>query len=157
MRRAFEGDAWHGPSILEVLDGVDAGLAAARPLAQAHSIWEIVLHLIGTQRLLLRRLSGDPSAIDLPANEDWPSVPHGSAEAWSGTRSVLQDLEGQLRDAVAALSDGRLGEPLIVGGSSVYVTFHGHVQHMLYHAGQINLLKQATLRSKIRTSQPAQP
>ncbi len=148
MRRAFEGDAWHGPSVLEVLDSVDAALAVARPLPQAHSIWDIVLHLIGTQRLLLRRLDGDGSALELSPEEDWPPVARESAEAWSHTQRLFQDLERQVRDGVAALSDERLEEPLIPGGSSAYVTFHGHVQHTLYHAGQINLLKQSVLRSQ---------
>jgi hypothetical protein len=59
LRRSFEGDAWHGPAVLEVLAGVDAGQAAARPIADGHCIWELVLHLAGTYRLVLRRLGGD--------------------------------------------------------------------------------------------------
>ena len=43
IRRAFRGESWHGPSVLEVLAGVSAEDAAAHPIAGAHSIWEIVL------------------------------------------------------------------------------------------------------------------
>ena len=43
LKRAFEGTAWHGPSVSEVLAGVTAEQAAAHPIAGAHSIWEIVL------------------------------------------------------------------------------------------------------------------
>ena len=32
IRRAFEGNAWHGDSILELLSGVNAATAAARPI-----------------------------------------------------------------------------------------------------------------------------
>jgi hypothetical protein len=45
LRRAFEGDAWHGPSVLEALTGVNAKMAAAKPIPTAHSIWEIVEHI----------------------------------------------------------------------------------------------------------------
>ena len=45
LRRAFEGDAWHGPALLELLQDVDAATAAARPLPDVHSIWELVLHV----------------------------------------------------------------------------------------------------------------
>ena len=31
IRRAFEGDAWHGDSIKELLTGVTAETAAAKP------------------------------------------------------------------------------------------------------------------------------
>jgi len=37
LQRAFAGDAWYGPSLTEILDGVDARAAAARPLPGAHS------------------------------------------------------------------------------------------------------------------------
>ena len=59
LRRAHEGEAWHGPSLLEALAGVSAEQAAARPIAGAHSIWELVLHLGSDYSLVLRRLSGD--------------------------------------------------------------------------------------------------
>lgn len=43
LQRAYEGAAWHGPALQEVLNGVSASAAAARPLPHAHSIWEIAL------------------------------------------------------------------------------------------------------------------
>jgi hypothetical protein len=33
LRRAFEGDAWHGPALLELLQDVDAATAAAQAVA----------------------------------------------------------------------------------------------------------------------------
>ena len=45
LRRAFEGDAWHGPALLELLEDVDAETSAAKPLPEVHSIWELVLHI----------------------------------------------------------------------------------------------------------------
>ena len=45
LRRALEGEAWHGPSVLESLAGLSAAQAASHPIAGAHSIWELVLHL----------------------------------------------------------------------------------------------------------------
>ena len=44
LRRVFEGEAWHGPAVLEVLAGVSVEAAAAHPIPGSHSIWEIVLH-----------------------------------------------------------------------------------------------------------------
>ena len=36
LSRAFEGEAWHGPSVLESLAGVSAAQAASHPIAGAH-------------------------------------------------------------------------------------------------------------------------
>jgi hypothetical protein len=73
LRTAFEGAAWHGPAVLELLAGVTPEQAFARPIPGAHTIWELVLHLVGAYRLVLRRLRGDPRP--LSPEEDWPTVP----------------------------------------------------------------------------------
>ncbi len=57
LKRALEGEAWHGPSVLESLAGVTAEEAAAHPIPGAHSIWELVLHLTSDYGLVLRRAS----------------------------------------------------------------------------------------------------
>jgi uncharacterized damage-inducible protein DinB len=80
VRRAFEGEAWHGPAVLEILAGVSVEAAAAHPIPGAHSIWEIVLHLAATYRLVLRRIQGHSGS--LSAEQDWPAVPAPEAELW---------------------------------------------------------------------------
>jgi uncharacterized damage-inducible protein DinB len=68
LERAFEGEAWHGPSVLEALEGVT---------------WKKAL------------------PPDLTDEENWPT----------GKQSTR------------------------------YVLLHGIIQHDLYHAGQISILK----------------
>jgi hypothetical protein len=51
---------------MEAVKDVTAEAAAAHPISGAHSIWELVLHLGGTYRLVLRRLGDDQG----PAEED---------------------------------------------------------------------------------------
>ena len=58
LRRAFYGSAWHGPALLELLEDVDAATAAAKPLPDVHSIWELVLHIAVWDDAALRRLDG---------------------------------------------------------------------------------------------------
>ncbi|HST63031.1 MAG TPA: hypothetical protein VLK84_30260, partial [Longimicrobium sp.] len=45
LRRAWDGDPWHGDALRTILDAVPADAAATRPLPGAHSVGEIVLHL----------------------------------------------------------------------------------------------------------------
>jgi uncharacterized damage-inducible protein DinB len=140
-RKMFDGGAWHGPSVVEVLAGVDAGLAAAHPVPGAHSIWELVLHLAATQAVLLRRVRGEPAGLD--PGEFWPAVPPASGPAWAEAVARLARQEEELRRAIGAFPDERLDARLTAEGSSAYNNFHGHVQHSAYHAGQISLLKAA--------------
>src|SRR5262245_52464011 len=140
LRRAMEGWPWRGPGVMDLLDGVTAEQAAARPIAGAHSIWELVLHLGGAYRLVRRRLRGD--ATPLALDEDWPPVPDPTADNWQAAVAGLRALNGEARRAVLGFDSDRLDRPLVaVPPYTAYTQFVGLTQHDLYHAGQIALLK----------------
>ena len=141
FERAFNGDAWHGPSVMSLLDGVTAAEAAAHPIPGAHSIWELTLHIAAWEDACRRRLEGDPA--QLTENEDWPPITETSEAAWEKTKSELVHNHRNLLSAVAAINDSRLEQSIIGSEASTYVTLHGGVQHNLYHAGQIAMLKKA--------------
>lgn len=140
LERAYSGDAWHGPSLLELLSGMDEETAEARPLAGAHSITEILGHIVAWQEEATRRLQGEGR--NLTPDEDWP----GSAP-FADRVGRLKSAHDALLEAVSGLSDEQLGEPPVKGRrESRYVLLHGIIQHNLYHAGQIAILKKALAR-----------
>jgi uncharacterized damage-inducible protein DinB len=142
LKRAFEGGAWHGPSVLEALNDVTPDEAYAHPVTGAHSVWELVLHLGGTYRLVLRRLEGEDA--QLTPTEDWPPVPPPTLSAWREAIRSLQDLNEQVRDAVRRFRPEQLDQPFTPGAPyTAYMQFIGITQHDLYHAGQIAILKKA--------------
>jgi uncharacterized damage-inducible protein DinB len=142
LRRAFYGEAWHGDSLFEILEGVTAAQAAARPVAHAHTIWELVLHIAAWDGTVLRRLGG--AAVELSDAENFPPVTDASEAAWRKALAHVRRVHEELVSAVAVLPDSRLGE-MVPGKKGAHYTFyymlHGVVQHELYHAGQIALLK----------------
>ena len=141
LKRAFEGGAWHGPSVLEVLKGVTASQAAARPLRGAHNIWDLVLHIAAWEDACRRRLEGDRA--ELSDSEDWRAMTGTDEAAWEQLKAMLIEGHRRLRAAIAKTDESRLDEPILSGMPSVYVTLHGVIQHDLYHAGQIAILKKA--------------
>lgn len=54
---------------------------------------------------------------------------------------MLTDVHQKLQRLVLRASEHSLDEPIVEGASSTYITLHGIVQHNIYHAGQIALLK----------------
>jgi len=142
VRRAFEGEAWHGPSVLEVLADLSAEAASAHPIPRAHSIWEIVLHLAATYRLVLERIQG--RAGSLTVEQDWPAVGAPYPKRWREAVDELRHLNREVRQAVLAFAEERLEEPLASGHSSAYAHFAGLAQHDAYHAGQIAILRRAS-------------
>jgi hypothetical protein len=140
LDRSMEGDAWHGPSLRELLKGVTAKQANSKPSPGIHSIWEIVLHLTAEQDVARRRLAGE-TIVDLPPELDWPRIPDNSETAWQQTIDRLVESKQKLGQSISKLSDHRLEETVPGKGYSAYVLLHGVIQHNLYHAGQIAILK----------------
>jgi uncharacterized damage-inducible protein DinB len=144
--RIRSGDPWYGPSIAQVLDGVTARQAASRPIPQAHSIWEIVLHLTAWVNEVRRRL--ETGVWRLPEVGDWPEVTATTGKAWQEAIDGLLKAHDQLIRLLQALEETRLDETLgqerdapLGTGVSYSVTLHGLLQHDAYHLGQVTLLK----------------
>lgn len=147
IRRAFEGEAWHGDSVVEILQGVDAAMAAAHPIKNAHSIWELVLHIAAWDGAVLKRTGG--TAIELRDEQNFPPVKDTNEAAWRNTIEQAKRTHNELVKAVGAFPDARLAEQVPGKTESYYNFFYmfsGIVQHDLYHAGQIALLKKAAKR-----------
>ena len=144
IRRAFEGEAWHGDPLAKILRGITAARAAARPIKNAHSIWELVLHVTAWDDVVRRRLNG--AAVRLSGKQNFPPVKDTSEGAWRKAVENLKQVHSELVKAVAAFPDSRLQDQ-VPGKAQKYHDFYymisGIVQHELYHAGQIAILKKA--------------
>jgi uncharacterized damage-inducible protein DinB len=140
LRRSHRGPAWHGPSVLELVQGITASRAAAHTHANSHSIWDIVLHLVSWQSIGADALAGRPVP-PWPFPEDWPKPDRQDDDGWRATIQELQSANDELVKATRRLTDERRGETVPGRDYSVYFLLHGIAQHNLYHAGQIALLK----------------
>jgi uncharacterized damage-inducible protein DinB len=141
LRRAFQGDAWHGPALLELLQDVDAATAAAKPLLNVHSIWELVLHIAAWDDAACRRLAGEKWQPKGIAN--FPHVPKPTEAAWRKSIALAKRTHDFLVKTVASLPESRLRERVPGKRYDFYFMLHGVAQHELYHAGQIAILKKA--------------
>jgi len=141
LRRAFDGSAWHGPALLELLEQVDAARAAAKPVGNVHSIWELVLHIAVWDGAASTRLGGQKCQPKGLAN--FPLAPKPTAAAWHKAIAQTKRTHEALIKTVAALSDERLLDRVPGKRYDFYHMLHGIVQHELYHSGQIAILKKA--------------
>ncbi len=142
-RNAFDGDAWHGDPLMTLLADVPAKVASAWPIPGAHSIREIVRHLTFWYDGAVRRLEGHVFEAD--EIEQWPAGDDdGPDEAsWRREREDLVQAHRGFLEAVARLDDADLVRPVPGKPYDVYYLLHGLVQHLLYHAGQVAILKKA--------------
>ena len=142
MDRAFAGEAWHGPSLMELLGGIDAEAAAAHPVHHAHSIWELVNHIRAWKTIVQHRAAGE-AVKDVTAEQDWPPPFEVTEVAWTRALEDLKESHTRLRGVVEGLSDDQLRGKAAGEEYSIYFMVHGLIQHDLYHAGQIAILKKA--------------
>jgi uncharacterized damage-inducible protein DinB len=139
LKNIHDGDAWHGSSLKEILSGVTARQAAAKPLANAHSIWELTMHIAAWEGVFIRRLAG--LLVDEPEEGDFPPMTDASEEAWRRTLTKFDERHSRLIEAITALTDERLRETVAGKDYTVEYMLRGLLRHHVYHAGQIALLK----------------
>lgn len=140
MRLAYDGDAWHGPSLVSLLEQVPAGRAYEHPIDGAHSPAELVAHAAFWKEVVRRRTEGD--AVADANHRDWPRLDR-STMTWKALRQRLDAAHAELLLRVEGLDDHRLSEPVPGQAISLYVMLHGVVQHDIYHAGQLAMLVKA--------------
>ena len=141
IRRAQEGEAWHGPSLSEVLDGVTPGQASKR-LGDTHTIWELTEHIIAWVNIIRRRMEGERlSDEDIRWEDNFPGVPEPTEENWKQTLERAVVANARLRNTVLHFPLEQLETEVPGKDYSYAVMLHGAAQHVIYHAGQIALLK----------------
>lgn len=138
--RHFVKDCWAGPTVLEVLEGVAAEEAAAKPVGNMHSIWELVLHMATWMDVGRWRIEHNEH---VPTDaENFPPVPDNSDMAWQAAKQTLKSSYDKLVNAIEGMSDEQLQAQVPAGGGLTHLDrLHGVIQHNMYHTGQIALLK----------------
>jgi uncharacterized damage-inducible protein DinB len=146
--KGFSDDPWHGPSTLSLLEDLTAREAAKHAVPGAHSVWEIVLHMISWHNEVRRRLSGNPPA--MPEEGDWPRIGKVSEAAWrrdlerlgASLTELLNTLDGLREEDLDRIGGGLSDrDPALGTGVTLRAMANGLVQHNAYHSGQIALLR----------------
>jgi len=143
-RAATIKDAWYGPSLAELLLQTSPELATKSPVPGAHSISQLLQHLL----LWNERVRNTSDTNPLPrwqADKEWAeaAVPWNELVLrWTQSRDLLEE-----RLRTFPLAD--LSKQVPGRGYAYEVMLEGIVQHTIWHAGQIAMLS-SVLRSQSR-------
>ena len=108
LRRAYDGDCWHGPPLREVLKGVTAAEGRGEAPAAAHPIWALVNHLAAWVEVVALRIT-EWRAIETPDAGDFPPVTDAGEAAWAAALDDLDRQHRKLLDVVAGLDAREAG------------------------------------------------
>jgi uncharacterized damage-inducible protein DinB len=143
LNESYVGPAWHGPSVRESLDGVNAPTASRKLSPTRNSIWELVLHLAHGRHLLIERLVGEPGA-EFPRSVRgpwWPVTPMDTSDAaWRSDLALLDEYHAHLMDAIRRATPVQLDRVPANSDHTLAQQLIGMALHDTYHAGQIRLL-----------------
>jgi uncharacterized damage-inducible protein DinB len=136
LKSTFRKNAWHGPALMEVLNGLTPEQAQQR-LTHTHSIIELVAHMTSWRTFVYKRMEGDTEytvsdEMNFPQVTDWPQV-----------LQALEKSQERLLKAIETFPETKLTE-IVPHGShqyTYYILLHGIIHHDIYHTGQIMLMR----------------
>jgi uncharacterized damage-inducible protein DinB len=134
-RAATIKGAWYGPALAELLAGISPELATTSPVPGAHTVSELLQHLL----LWNERVRNTSESNPMPrweAEKEWsePAIPWNElVSRWNQSRDLLEE-------KIRSFPIEDLGKQ-VPGRSYPYETMlHGIVQHAIYHSGQIAMV-----------------
>jgi len=145
IKKAFNGDAWHGNHVMQILNNVKPEKAFEYLIPNAHSIAEIALHVTAWTEEVTSRLMGNLAAE--PALGDWPKPENNTPQTWEKIIFNFKIANEELIRHCEELKENQwddevTGErtPALGNGVTNIELLCGLAQHHAYHSGQIALL-----------------
>ena len=117
-------------------------LAARRPAAARHNIWELIVHAAYWKYVAWRRLTDARRGSFPLAGSNFIGRPvTQTTSALREDLALLDRMHAVLREAAAAVRPSDLDKGSAQRGVTKRALLTGVAAHDLYHAGQIQLLK----------------
>jgi hypothetical protein len=111
LRRLHEGDAWHGPSLHEALEGVTPEMAAKPVMPSAHSIYGLTHHVAAWANEVTQRVQGRTP--QMPDEGDFPAPVESLSDLeWDGAKARVGIAHARLVEAILAFEPARLHDPV---------------------------------------------
>ena len=140
FKTIFNGEPWYGRSLMDIIRNADTAKVHIKPSPDSHSAYEILEHMFAWRNLFVKRLNGDHDAnIKMNSTQDWSEYT-GSVAAWKELLGKMEKNQDELLTALAKHKDEEMDQPFAGTQYSLRVFCNGHVQHDIYHIGQIALL-----------------
>ncbi len=146
LNTTYESDeAWHGPSLVQTLIDVTPEMAGRRITPNTHSIGELVFHITSWRIFCVKKMQGDGDFDILTPDKNFGALPDKIDDfEWEALQMELSLSQEELINELDKRETDEFLEDLVPGREYTYYDLlHGIVNHDMYHAGQISILKKA--------------
>jgi uncharacterized damage-inducible protein DinB len=141
LQQTYDGQPWHGSSVMSTLQNISVSQAYAHPLPDCHSIAELVKHVTAWRIFVWEKLRGNANYDISTPEQDWPVTVDKTEASWQQSLVALEVSQQKLLEILSKAKDEKLAETVPGREYNFYFLLHGIIQHDLYHLGQMAMLK----------------
>lgn len=150
LMEAFEGGNWTDVDVTHTLQDVNLHEATLRTKASPNTIASLLYHIGFYNSVIVQRLEGEQPEIDANNGFNMPEL--HTEKDWKELRENVMRSAKELAHAILSLDEEKLSEPINQGGSRIYKSVHGVIEHTYYHLGQIVVLKNLIRNQKNKST-----
>lgn len=140
MDTVFRGDAWHGPSVMEIINSLPNDKLYEKHPFSKRSIIENVYHILSYKRYTIEKLNDNIHYRVETHEQNW-----GTEEELANPAQIKKDLIAAHNQIISELEkyDDRLLDKNVPGEYyNFYKLLNGLIQHDTYQLGKIWVLWQ---------------
>lgn len=136
----FRGDAWHGPSVMEMLQSLPPHVVDQSHPTSKNTIAQLVFHLKAWRVFAKQKLAHQIHYhLDTP-EANWGTPEETAKESWPNLVDSLKKAHQELIDALEEHDDMLLSQRVPGEHYDFYTLLTGIPQHDTYHLGMIWVL-----------------
>jgi uncharacterized damage-inducible protein DinB len=132
----LDGEPWYGQPVMAILHHIDPAVVYKRPGGEAHSLIELLYHMITWTEFTADRLEKkkmDEAAFD---KLDWRVIDPGEHD-WEKGNKRFREANDTILELIAEKSDELLNEKVDYRDYDFGHLLNGLIQHHIYHSGQV--------------------
>ena len=136
----FRGDAWHGPSVMEIINSLPIDIVDTKQGFSKRTIAQLIFHMVAWRKFIIEKLN-DNIEFALKSEEDnWGTDAETSKENWKNLVVDLQQTHKQFIELLETKDDSLLAKRVAGEFYDFYKVLTGLIQHDTYHLGMIWVL-----------------
>lgn len=141
LQNVHSGQPWFGKPVHALLEEVNPATVYRRPNNTGHSLIDLLYHMITWAGFVLKRVEGetekDPAAFE---KLDWRII-DPAVHSWEKGVEEFKSIHSTIIKLLESKEDDFLKEKVEDREFNFRFMLNGLIQHNIYHAGQIALLK----------------
>jgi uncharacterized damage-inducible protein DinB len=140
LETVFRGDAWHGPSMMEIINSLPMKAVDQKHGISKRTIAQLLFHLLAWRKFIIQKLEENIHYQLETEEQNWGTATETSADNWNKLVSELKETQNILINKLDSQDDTLLVRRVPGEYYDFYKLLTGMIQHDTYHLGMIWVL-----------------